>query len=546
MGIDPSKPGQDAAPAFDWRAGLFAKALVCLLFICGFVAGGYVAGTAFHDPDTCWLLAIGKNIAEQMRLPEVDPFSYIGAEGKYVVYQWLTELLFYGAYKIAGGLSLMMFVGIVLVTAFFVIPVNYIADTRKASIACFATVVLTFVASSYHILARPEIFSYLLLSLTLSLLLRHRIKLSTEQKLGQLKWQFPLIFVFWANLHTGFTSGLIALAFYGLALISENFFGKSKKISLVYIRNYILLFFVCLCATMINPYGFGLWQYIYHLFFSSFNPHIMELGALTPDRLKEFTFYPFLSLSALALFLIARTLRPSSYPMSGLYSLYVAIYVIASGFSCRRLIMFANICLLYEVMFLLQSGIGGERTNEAIADDTENANENKSLGAQVNIRFGELLAERAWIAIFLVVSGLGVYLISSRVIPPEIPQSSAGFVMPKKAIEFLGNNPLQGKIYSDAQYGDAIIWHLAAKGVPIKVFVDTRFDMYGDELMKDYYRLRNCQKGWHKLIDKYEFECIFLPRDGSLTDKLVASEDWDVIFKDKVSVIFKRKNSLNK
>lgn len=115
--------------------------------------------------------------------------------------------------------------------------------------------------------------------------------------------------------------------------------------------------------------------------------------------------------------------------------------------------------------------------------------------------------------------------------------------MPTKAIEYLGKNVPQGKLYSDAQYGDAIIWHLAAKGVPIKVFVDTRFDMYGDELMKDYYRLRNCQKGWRKLIDKYDFGYIFLPREGSLTDKLIESEDWDVVFKDKVSVIFKRRKA---
>lgn len=533
----------------NWQASLLAKGLICLLFLCGFASGGYVAGTAFHDPDTCWLLAIGQKIVEQMSLPTVDPFSYIGAEGKYVVYQWLTELLFYGAYKIYGGLSLMIFVALVLITAFFVIPVNFIADTRKASVACFGAVILTFIASSYHILARPEIFSYLFLSLTLSVLLRHRQKLPENQTLGHLKWQLPLIFLFWANLHTGFTSGLIAIAFFGLALISEYFFGKSKKISLIYIRNYILVFFGCLLATMINPYGFGLWQYIYHLFFSPFNPHIMELGPLTPDRLKEFTFYPFFALAILAMFLIARTLRPSRYPVSGLYSLYVSIYVIASGFSCRRLIMFANICLLYEILFLLQvnckDDIKDEQTSEAIAEGESEPVENMGLLAKVNHRFGELLAEKAWISILLIVSGLGVFLISSRVIPPEIPQSSSGFVMPAKALDYLRKNMPEGKMYSDAQYGDVIIWHLAAKGVPVKVFVDTRFDMYGDDLMSDYYKLRNCQKGWRKLLDKYQFDWIFLPREGSLSEMLWKSKDWSVIYNDKVSVIFKRSKPLN-
>lgn len=523
----------------DWRAGFLAKALVLLLFMFGFCAAAYVAGTAFHDPDTCWLLAIGQKIAEQMSLPSVDPFSYIGAEGKYVVYQWLTELLFYGAYKIYGGLSLMIFVALVLVTAFFIIPVNYIADSKKASIACFAVVVLTFIASSYHILARPEIFSYLFLSLILSLLVRHRLTLPENQTLGNLKWQLPLIFVFWANLHTGFTSGLIGLAFFGLAMISEHFFIKSKEIKLVYVRNYILLFFCCLLATMINPYGFGLWQYIYHLFFSPFNPHIMELGPLTPDRLKEFTFYPFLALAALSLFFIARRLRPSSYPSSGLCSLIMAVYVIASGFSCRRLIMFANICLLYEVMFLIQARTHNKRLETSEEPSADSAVDTGLLAA-TDIRFSQLLSEKAWIGIMLAMSFFGVFLISSRVIPPEIPQSSSGFVMPVKALDYLRKKMPEGKMYSDAQYGDVIIWHLAAKGVPVKVFVDTRFDMYGDELMSDYYRLRNCQKGWRKLLDKYQFDWIFLPREGSLSEMLWKSEDWSVIYNDKVSVIFKR------
>lgn len=505
-------------------------------FVFAFVASGYIAGTAFHDPDTCWLLAIGQKIVEQMSLPSSDPFSYIGANGTYVVYQWLTEVLFFLTYKISGGVSLVIFVALVLISAFLLIPVNYIADSKKSPLVCLGVVLLAFIASSYHILARPEIFSYLLLSLTLSLLVRHRRNLAESQAIGHLNWQLPLLFFVWANLHTGFTSGLIALAFYGLAIISEHFFGKTKQIKLVYIRNYVLLFFGCLLATLCNPYGFGLWQYIYHLFFSPFNPHIMELGPLTADRLKEFTFYPFFGLTALVLFLLVRNLRPTQFPLTGLYSLYVSVYVIASGFSCRRLIMFANIVLLYEAIFLIQSN----KRNDDTSDQ-----DNLSLVDAINLKFSELLFDKAWIFILVLVSFLGVFLISSRVMKPEIPQSSDAFQMPAKAIEFLKNKMPEGKMFNDAQYGDVIIWHLAAKGNPVKVFVDTRFDMYGDQHMQDYYCMRNCQKGWRQLFEKYQFDWVFLPREGNLSEKLWKSEDWKLVYNDKTSVIFVRNSASN-
>ncbi len=521
--------GIEDAPKSSWRANLAAKTVIFGFFIFAFVAGGYIAGTSFHDPDTCWLLAMGQKIVEQMGLPASDPFSYIGAKGTYVVYQWLTEVLFYGAHQLFGGMSLIFFVAMVLVSAFLLIPVNFIADSKKEPLACLMVVLLAFTASSYHILARPEIFSYLFLSLTLSLLVRHRQKLPDMQTLGNLKWQLPLIFAAWANLHTGFTSGLIALAFYGLAIISEHFFGKSKKITLPYIRNYILLFFGCLVATLINPYGFGLWQYIYHLFFSPFNPHIQELGPLTGDRMVEVTFYPFFVLSALVLFLLVRKLRPSQYSCTGLYSLYVSTYVVASGFSCRRLIMFANIVLLYEAIFLLQN-----KKSSA----TEQAD--LTFVQALNLKLSELLGEKAWMVIVVLVSLLGSFLISSRVSPPDIPQSSDAFRMPKMAMQLLRIRLPEGKVFNDAQYGDVLIWHMAAKGSPVKVFVDTRFDMYGDEHMKNYYCIRNCQKGWKKLFDKYQFDWIFLPREGSLSGKIWKSKDWKPIFYDNVSVIFIR------
>ncbi len=77
--------------------GLFA-----LLY--GFAVGAFV----LHEPDTCFLLSLGRWICEHQLLPANDPFSYTFAMYPQplglVAYQWLTEVIFFTIYKLSGTL----------------------------------------------------------------------------------------------------------------------------------------------------------------------------------------------------------------------------------------------------------------------------------------------------------------------------------------------------------------------------------------------------------------------------------------------------------
>ena len=74
-------------------------ALASLLFA-GFLVGVWVAGVALHDPDTCWLLALGREIVQTHAIPAHDPFSWTFAAQeangqRFILYQWLSEVVFY-------------------------------------------------------------------------------------------------------------------------------------------------------------------------------------------------------------------------------------------------------------------------------------------------------------------------------------------------------------------------------------------------------------------------------------------------------------------
>src|SRR5262249_24772445 len=81
-----------------------AVSISCALIVIAFMAGSFIAGTSLHDPDTCWLMALGRVIFTSGQLPATDPFSYTFASlhQTFVMYQWLTELTFFLLFHFAG------------------------------------------------------------------------------------------------------------------------------------------------------------------------------------------------------------------------------------------------------------------------------------------------------------------------------------------------------------------------------------------------------------------------------------------------------------
>jgi len=83
------------------RAATIFCLAALLLFI---VYAGYVfAALALGDPDTAFIVAIGQWILDRGRLPAADTFSWtIAPDTPYICYQWLSAVVYAGAYNIAG------------------------------------------------------------------------------------------------------------------------------------------------------------------------------------------------------------------------------------------------------------------------------------------------------------------------------------------------------------------------------------------------------------------------------------------------------------
>lgn len=528
-----------------------ARALLVLLFLVAVVASVFIAGASLHDPDTCWLLSLGKRIVESGTLPQADPYSYtmqLFPERRFILYQWLSEVLFALSYKALDLTGLLLLAAIILTASFISIP---LALARKIGMpGCFAIAgtILTLLTAFFHFLCRPEIFSYLLLGTCISMthfFLRNR-------NVEKVDWRSVTIFgalmAVWCNLHSGFVLGLLYLFVFALVTTISDFVAEKKLKAID--QTIIFSFVAAFVGTFVNPYGIGLWQYLPTLFFTPLNRHIIELRPVSGKDFLEWTFYPFVILLVVTGITCARALMKKidstivSTPRGQVVFAAIAVFSwIIAGFCCRRLIPFAAIHLFAEGGYMLAL----LRRQKAAAQTKATASEvttSEAAPSEAAPTFWEMVDQKLqnsyhphglmWFVTIAVFAGVGVFFVSSR-IPAAIvlPQSSKVMQAPFDAVKVIGEKPPAGRVFNDPQFGDVMIWKLQQ---PPKLFIDTRFDMYGARIVEDYQTIYSTKDGWEELLKKYQVSWVFVRPEAPIAKRL-AESGWKTLYEDKAAIV---------
>src|SRR4051794_16532362 len=170
----------------------FDRFLLSVVLLIVFVAAANM-GT---QSDTWWLLRTGELIMRTGQIPTTDIYSSTVRGGYWPNHEWLAEVLFYACYA-RGGLPL-LFLGCAGLTAAAWYGMIWLGG-GPGSVRAVA--LLIGVASQALIWSvRPHLFSLALLVLLLVLASARRFH-----------WLYPLVFLFWANLHAGVAFGGVML-----------------------------------------------------------------------------------------------------------------------------------------------------------------------------------------------------------------------------------------------------------------------------------------------------------------------------------------------
>lgn len=546
---------------------LFPRLVFLSFVLCAVMVGGFIAGVCFHDPDTCWIMATGKWIVEHGMLPPDDPFSYLrstdlGQVRHYLPYQWLCQSIFYVAYNASGVwaqavnypkdvllkiadvqyidpklIGVLLLLCLLLLSSFLVLPMVLLRRAGMSPVSACGVSMLVAFGSGSRFLARPEAFSYLGLMLLFVLIddfwqLQHGAE--GRKKLFAYAASVFVLIALWCNLHSGFVTGLVYLLFVLVGLLVDyscNKKAETAQLKFNKLKDFLVVFVAAALGSLINPFGFGLWQYLPELFFMNVNSAIIENQPLTAaSLLLKPAYYPLSILMILSLISFARTInnkRTADKLAPSLVFLFSWLSACAMIFSHSRLVPFAILLLVGSMALLWR------------VQDNHDAGHN-SLWAKLAFDMpGNILVSLA----ALIFGSAGALLMALWIMPPMLPQDSIAFRPPYKAITYLvktkemgGPNAefLKTNLFNDPQYGDVLIWQTPGLA---KVFIDTRFDLYGSKYVADYQTMIHAEAGWRSLLQQYKIGWIFLPKRAPLSIELLKDSAWRVDYKDDHCVV---------
>src|SRR3954454_10126828 len=119
--------------------------------------------TIFNDGDVSWHIATGQWILDHRSIPHTDPFSFTWAGKPWVPIEWLAEIFYASAYRLAGygGVAALVKGAPIVLHAF----VYSNAARSLGSSWALAPTVLSDLVLIPMLLARPHVLTWPLLAL---------------------------------------------------------------------------------------------------------------------------------------------------------------------------------------------------------------------------------------------------------------------------------------------------------------------------------------------------------------------------------------------
>ncbi len=197
-----------------------------------------------NDPDSFWQVKMGQDILRNGAVPRTDAYSFTMAGQPWISTQWLAQVIFALAFRVAGWSGPVILAAAAAALAFAILARELMR--RLQPVAVLAFVLIAFVLTASHLLARPHVLTLPILVFWAARLLR-----ASEQREPP-----PLVLagliVLWANLHGGFIFGLALIVPIMLdALVSAE---PAQRRFLA--QRWVLFGVVAGLCSGITPYGF--------------------------------------------------------------------------------------------------------------------------------------------------------------------------------------------------------------------------------------------------------------------------------------------------
>ena len=487
-----------------YRVGIGDLVLVVLAFGIGQTASKGLIG----DPGLGWHLRTPDLVFES-GWPTGDPFSGPKSGNSWLANQWLGDLPFWLGWKAAGYSGVVAVTMILLLLTYRLLYGFLRADGLSWPTAAFWTYAAA-MASFNAWVARPNLFTLLAVTILARVLV-----LFHEGRLGprRLFWLLPL-FVVWVNSHGGFVVGLIMIGVAaGVELLVA--YGHpdqaDREAAKIRLRALCALEATCFLATLINPYGWKVYPWVFSLlgdsYFMNLNQEWFSPDFHAPGSIRIAAFIALLP----ALFAMSRYKPKLTLLVLSLFWLYLAL-------KSQR---YVPLWIVVTTPLLARAAAQIDWLNVRVT----------RLGQDdfFQVRSG------GWIGFSALAIGIAIWACSNGK-PVDHDQA----IYPSEGLRELIRLRQTGEVvFNHPDFGGFLTLH---GGPDMKVWLDDRNEVYGKDWYENYFDLELTKPGWEESLAAHKPDWVAIPAEKPLAYRLAEKPGtWERTYKDKLIVVFHKR-----
>ena len=454
-------------------------------------------GLLLSDPDSHWHIAVGNWILAHGRVPTIDTFSFTFAGQPWIAKEWLSQLALAGAFDLGGWAGVTALSAAAIGVTFALLLRLLLRDLAPMPALLFTATGLVMMAP--HLLARPHVLAFPVILLWVAGLVR-----AVEQRRAP-EPVLLLAMLLWANLHGGFTLGLMLAAAFALeAVVSARDAHERRALFVAWAKFGV----AALLVACITPYGpesmlvtlriFGLGE---------------ALGTIYEWRSPDFQAQP-LQEAVLLLAVYLALSRGLRLPLIRLLIVIGLLHLFLRY--ARNAELFATLVPLMIAPLLV-------RQFPSLSPDRQATGRMAALARP---------AGPAALTLGLGLVGLwsGVMIGLDGIAPPSATAPSA-------ALAFAREAGLRGRVLNHYNYGGFLI------GAGVPTYIDGRGELYGGDFIKHYNEAVNLRgaEPFESLLEREHIDWTLLPRDQAANQLLMRLPGWRRAFGDDTATIFVRK-----
>ncbi len=450
--------------------------------------------TPLREGDLWWHLKLGEAMVTARALPTVDTLTVVGAGLSFnAAHSWLSDVIFY-LLEVEAGLGALIMVQAFLGAGilFLLLRLGYRAGGAPPLVA--AVTLLGFLALYPFSTARPQIFSFFLFAVTLTIL--------SAADAGCTRWlpALPMIIALWVNLHGSWVMGGLLLGAFGAGWLLEAWARRREWRAL---RPFALWAAAALPAICLNPHGFRIYE---HLIVIGTSPIIQQfVSEWQPPALTQAFTWPFWGVLLLGVVLLLR--RPRRWDAATL----AALGFTALALRYLRMIPFAVIAWLPVLLARLPRTV--------------------ALPARPTALNRWLLAA---LLLFAVLSTpyvrLGLGGAPATLIDPYFPVAACETLAQRASAG--------GGVFTLPEWGGYVGWRLAPE---IRPFVDGRVELPPQTVWEEYLAIATGQPDWEEALQRWEIGYLLLSRTRhAQLAALAQAAGWLVWYEDAETLLLAR------